>query len=59
MSAATAGVYFECEKGHYEEQRSGHASPGRQHGPHSVAGPVAPHRRGWLSLGIPPRKKNF
>jgi hypothetical protein len=60
MSAATpAGVCFECEKRHYEEQRSGHASASRQHRPHCVAGLSAPYRGGRLSLGIPPRTKNF
>jgi hypothetical protein len=53
-SAATsaAGVCFECEKGHDEEQHRGHASAGRQHR-------SAPHRRGRLSVGIPPRTKSF
>jgi hypothetical protein len=60
VSAATpAGVCFECEKRHYEEQRSRQASAGRQHRPHCVAGLSAPHRGGRLSLGIPPRMKNF
>ena len=60
VSAATpAGVCFECEKRHYEEQRSGHASAGCQHRPHSVAGLGAPRRRGRLSLGILPRTKSF
>jgi hypothetical protein len=61
MPAATAaaGVCFECEKRHDEEQHRGHASAGRQHRPHGAAGLGAPHRRGRLSLGIPPRTKNF
>jgi hypothetical protein len=54
MSAATpAGVCFECEKRHYEEQRSRQASAGRQHRPHGPAGLGARRRR--LSLGILPK----
>jgi uncharacterized phage protein gp47/JayE len=53
VSAATpAGVCFECEKRHYEEQRSRQASAGHQHRPHCVAGLSAPHRGGRLSLAI-------
>jgi hypothetical protein len=53
MPAATpAGVCFECEKRHDEEQRSRQASAGRQHRPHSPAGPGARRR---LSLGILPK----
>src|SRR5262249_57765104 len=61
VSAATsaAGVCFECEKRHDEEQHCGHASAGRQHRPHGATGLGAPHRRGRLSLGIPPRTKSF
>ncbi len=61
MPAATAaaGVCFECEKRYDEEQHRGHASAGRQHRPHGAAGLDAPHRRGRLSLGIPPRTKSF
>jgi hypothetical protein len=52
MPAATpAGVCFECEKRHYEEQRSRQAS--RQHRPHGPAGLGARRRR--LSLGIRPK----
>jgi hypothetical protein len=59
VPAAAAGVYFECEKRHDEEQHRGNATAGRQHRPHGAAGPGAPHRRGWLSLGIPPQTKSF
>jgi hypothetical protein len=57
--SAAAGVCFECEKRHYEEQRSGHASAGGQHRPHSVAGLRAPHRRSRPSLSITPRTQSF
>jgi hypothetical protein len=50
---ATAGVCFEGEKRHDDEQR-GNASAGSQ----GAAG-LAPHRRGRLSLGILPRTKSF
>jgi hypothetical protein len=54
MPAATpAGVCFECEKRHYEKQRSRQASAGRQHRPHGPAGLGARRRR--LSLGILPK----
>jgi hypothetical protein len=54
VSAATpAGVCFECEKRHDEEQRSRQASAGRQYRPHGPAGPGARRRR--LSLGILPK----
>jgi hypothetical protein len=54
MSAATpAGVCFECEKRHDEEQRSRQASAGRQHRPHGPARMGARRRR--LSLGIVPK----
>ena len=59
VSAAAAGICFECEKRHDEEQHRGNASAGRQHPPHGAAGPGAPHRGGWLSLGIPPQTKSF
>jgi hypothetical protein len=59
MPAAAAGVCFECEKRHDEEQHRGNASAAPQHQPHGAAGLVAPHRRGRLSLGIPPRMKSF
>jgi hypothetical protein len=60
MSAATpAGVCFECEKRHDEEQRSRQASAGRQHRPHGPAGLGTPHRRGRPTLGISPRTKSF
>ena len=58
-ATATAGVCFECDKRHDEEQHRGHASAGRQHRPHGAAGLVAPHARGRLSLGIPPRTKSL
>jgi hypothetical protein len=56
---ATAGVCFECEKRHDDEQRRGNASAGRQHRPHGAAGVGAPHRGGRLSLGVSPRTKSF
>jgi hypothetical protein len=59
VSTATAGVCFECDKRHDEEQHRGHASAGRQHRPHGAAELVAPHARGRLSLGIPPRTKSL
>jgi hypothetical protein len=51
---ATAGVCFECEKRHDDEQHRGNASASSQ----GAAG-LAPHRRGRLSLGILPRTKSF
>jgi hypothetical protein len=60
VSAATAlRVCFECDKRHEEEQHRGHASAGRQHRPYGAAGLGAPHPRGRLSLGIPPRTKSL
>jgi hypothetical protein len=60
VPAATAlRVCFECEKRHDEEQHRSNASAGPQHRPHGAAGLGAPHRRGRLSLGIPPRTKSF
>ena len=56
---ATAGVCFECEKWHDDEQHRGNASAGRQHQLYSAAGLGAPHRRGRLSLGVSPRTKSF
>src|SRR5262245_58002925 len=58
-ATATAGVCFECEKRHDDEQHRGHASASRQHYPHGAAGLDAPQRRGQLGLGIPPRTKSF
>jgi hypothetical protein len=55
---ATAGVCFECEKRHDDEQHRGHASAGRQHRPQG-AEVGAPHPRGRLSLGILPRTKSL
>src|SRR5262245_46422014 len=49
-ATAAAGVCFECEKRHDEEQHRGHASAGRQHQLHGAAGLGAPRRRGRLSL---------
>src|SRR5215469_55007 len=46
---ATAGVCFECEKRHDDEQHRGNASASRQHQPYGAAGLGAPHRRGRLS----------
>jgi len=51
---ATAGVCFECEKRHDDEQHRGNASASS----HGAAG-LAPHHRGRLSLGILPRTKSF
>jgi hypothetical protein len=61
VSAATAaaGVRFEGEKRHDEQQHRGHESAGRQHQPDCAAGLGAPHRCGRLSLGILPRTKSF
>jgi hypothetical protein len=60
VSAATAlRVCFERDKRHDEEQHRGHASAGRQHRPYGAAGLGAPHPRGRLSLGIPPRTKSL
>jgi hypothetical protein len=59
VSATAARVCFECEKRHDEEQHRGHASADRQHRPQGGAGLGAPHPRGRLSLGIPPRTKSF
>src|SRR5262245_10692341 len=59
MAAATAGVCFECEKRHDDEQHRGHASASRQHYPHGAAGLDAPQHRGRLGLGIPPRTTSF
>src|SRR5215471_3708175 len=58
-ATAAAGVCFECDKRHDEEQHRGHASAGRQHRPHGAAGLGAPHRCGRPSLGIPPRTKSL
>jgi len=59
MPAAAAGVCFECEKRHDEEQHRRNASPGRQHRTHDAAELGTPPRRGRLSSGIPPRTKSF
>jgi hypothetical protein len=59
VSAAAAGICFECEKRHDEEQHRGNASAGRQNRTHGTAGLGTPHRRGWLTVGIPPRTKSF
>src|SRR5262245_16719340 len=58
-ATAAAGVCFECDKRHDEEQHRGHANAGRQYRPHGAAGLGAPHRCGRLSLGIPPRTKSL
>ena len=58
MPAATAGVCFECEKRHDDEQHSGNASAGRQHRLHGPAG-LGASRRGRLSLAASPRTKSF
>jgi hypothetical protein len=51
---ATAGVCFEGEKRHDEEQHRRQARADS----HGAAG-LAPHRSGRLSLCIPPRTKSF
>ncbi|HEY2413064.1 MAG TPA: hypothetical protein VGI40_12515 [Pirellulaceae bacterium] len=56
---ATAGVCFECEKRHDDEQHRGNASAGCQHTLNGAAELGAPHRRGRLSLAISPRTKSF
>jgi hypothetical protein len=53
-TAATAGVCFECEKRHNDEQHRRSASADSK----GCAG-LAPHRRGRLSLRILPWTKNF
>src|SRR5262249_426834 len=58
-ATAAAGVGFECEKRHDEEQHRGNASAARQHQLHGPAGLGAPHCRGRLGLGISPRTKSF
>jgi hypothetical protein len=58
-ATAAAGLCFECEKRHDEEQHRGNASAGRQYRTHGAAGVGTPHPRGRLSLGIPPRTKSF
>jgi hypothetical protein len=58
-TATAAGVCFECEKRHHEEQHRDQASAGRQHRPHSVAALRASHHRGRPGLAIPPRTKSF
>src|SRR6516225_7794278 len=58
-ASAAAGVCLDREKRHDEEHDRGHASASRQHYRHGAAGLDAPHRRGRLGLGIPPRTKSF
>ena len=58
-ATAAAGVCFESDKRHDEEQHRGHASARRQHRGHGAAGLGAPHRCGRLSPGIPPRTKSL
>ena len=57
-ATATAGVCFECEKRHDDEQHSGNASAGRQHRLHDPAGLDA-SCRGRLGLAASPRTKSF
>ena len=57
-AAAAAGICFECDKRHDEEEHRGNTSASR-HRSHGAAGLDAPHRRGRLSLGILPRTKSF
>ena len=58
-ATAAAGVCFECDKRHDEDQHRCYASARRQHRDHGAAGLGAPHRCGRLSLGIPPRTKSL
>jgi len=60
-AAATpaAGVCFEREKRHDQEQHRDHAGAGRQHQLHGAAGLGPLHRWGRLNLGISPRTKSF
>jgi hypothetical protein len=60
-AAATpaAGVCFEREKRHDQEQHPDHAGAGRQHQLHGAAGLGPLHRWGRLNLGISPRTKSF
>jgi hypothetical protein len=54
---ATAGVCFECEKRHDDEQRRGNTSAGRQHLLHHAAGRGA--SRGRQNLGVSQRTKSL
>jgi hypothetical protein len=54
-AAAAAGICFECEKRHDEQQHRGQASAGRHYPLHCALGSDAPCRR--LSLAI--RTKSF
>jgi hypothetical protein len=54
---ATAGVCFECEKRHDDEQRRGNTSAGRQHRLHHAAGRGA--SRGRQNLGVSQRTKSL
>jgi hypothetical protein len=56
---ATAGICFEREKRHDDEQHRGNASAGCQHKLHGDAELGAPDHCGRLSLAISPRTKSF
>jgi hypothetical protein len=56
---ATAGVCFEREKRHDDEQHRGNASAGCQYKLHGAAELGAPDHCGRLSLAISPRTKSF
>jgi hypothetical protein len=55
---ATAGVCFECEKRHDDEQRRGDASGARQHRLHGAAG-LGASRPGRLNVGVSQRTKSL
>ena len=57
-ATATAGVCFECEKRHDDEQHRGNASAGRQHRLHAAAG-LGASRRGRLNLGVSQRTQSL
>jgi hypothetical protein len=56
-ATAAAGICFECEKRHDEQQHRGQASAGRHYPLHCAVGSDAPCRR--LSLAISVRTKSF
>jgi hypothetical protein len=58
-ASATAGVGFECEKRHDDEQDRRNASAGREYRRHGAAGLDARHSRGRLSLVVSQRTKSF
>jgi hypothetical protein len=56
---AAAGVCFECEKRHDEEQHRRNASAGLQHRTRDAAELGTPPRRGRLRSGTPPRTNSL